>query len=208
MADEPPSGQGPPRFLPPEAPGGEPDLAATSGWPPVGAEQPGEQAPYPPPQYQQAPPPYQQPPPAYQQAPPGWQPPPPGWQPPPSQPQPWVYQPQPQVPDNGPAVAGFVLSVVSATLLVLSVGLSSVVSVVCSALGIFYSRRGRVRVDSGESPKHRGLAQAGFIVGWVSIGLSILAIVTWILIFAFEGSGDESIFDPDTTRALREAVGA
>ena len=34
------------------------------------------------------------------------------------------------------------------------------------------------------------------------------AIIGWILVFALGGNDDQSIFDPDTTRALREAVGA
>ena len=80
--------------------------------------------------------------------------PPAGWQ----QPQPqWGWQPQPTVPDNGPAVAGFVLSLTAIGLLVLSAGLSSIVSVGCAGFGIFYSLAGRRRVDRGETPKHRGL---------------------------------------------------
>jgi hypothetical protein len=107
-----------------------------------------------------------------------------GWQQPPWQgqqaPQQWGYQhPQPHVPDNGPAVAGFTLSVVSGTLILITGGISSLVSVICAGLGIFYSRRGRSRVDRGETPKHRGLAQAGFIVGIVSLVLAILATAVW-----------------------------
>ena len=174
MPDEraPDSGGG---FLPPEPPGPEPDLGAPAPPPPAP----------PPPAQQWAPPPqagWQQPPP--QQPPPGWQ------QPPPA----WAYQPQPHVPDNGPAVAGFVLSIVAGTLLLLSAGISSVVSIICAGLGIFYSRRGRRRVDEGMTPKHRGLAQAGFIVGIVSLVLAVLATVFWAA-FAVLYATDEGFRD-------------
>ncbi|MGH2824070.1 MAG: hypothetical protein ACRDLY_13810, partial [Thermoleophilaceae bacterium] len=69
-----------------------------------------------------------------------------GARPAPAPPPPPAYgdwqQPKPQ-PDNGPAVAGFVLSLVSGGLLVISIGLSSIVSVACAILGLVYSRRGK-----------------------------------------------------------------
>ncbi len=123
----------------------------------------------------------------------GWGPPPPGWHPPPAQPQPqpWVYSPQPREPDNGPAVAGFTLSLVAAGLLLISAGTSSIVSVVCAALGILYSRKGRKRVDAGETPKHRGLAQAGFITGIVTLALAVLATIFWVVIVVLYATNEE-----------------
>ena len=187
MADErsDPGGQG--GFLPPEPGGRAPELESEA---PSPAPPQAEQSWQPPGQVEPQPQSWQQPPP------PGWQQPPPAgwqqqsqWQP---QPQPWGYpQPQPRVPDNGSAVAGFTLSVVSGTLLLISVGFSSLVSVVCAGLGIFYSRRGRSRVDRGETPKHRGLAQAGFIVGIVSLVLAVLATVFWtIFVIAYATDDD------------------
>ncbi len=132
-----------------------------------------------------------------------------GWQQPPQQQ--WAWQPaQPPVPDNGPAVTGFVLSMVAAGLLLVSVGLSSIVSIVCAGLGIFYSRRGRERVDRGETPKHRGLAQAGFISGIITLVLSLLATAFWVLIVVFYATDDEfrQDFDDDlegTETSLRTA---
>jgi hypothetical protein len=99
------------------------------------------------------------------------------------------------VPDNGQAVAGFVLSIVAGTLLVVTAGLSSIVSVICAGLGIVYSLRGRRKVDRGETPQHRGLAQAGFIVGIVSLVLAILATVGWILFLVFADLGDLDSLD-------------
>jgi len=89
----------------------------------------------------------------------------------------WAYpqeQVQPQ-PDNGPAVAGFVLSVVSGGLLVITLGLSSIVSLVCAIFGLVYSRKGKRKVERGETSKHAGLANAGWIVSIVSLVLSAIA---------------------------------
>ena len=85
------------------------------------------------------------------------------------------------MPDNGQAVVGFVFSIVAVGLLVISFGLSSIVSVGCSITGIVCSRNGKRKVERGETPKHKGLAQAGYIVGWVGLALSILATAGWIL---------------------------
>jgi hypothetical protein len=178
MAEErsDPGGQG--GFLPPEPGGREPDLGGggpASGPPQVQQDwQPPAHAA---PQQQQS----------WQQPPPGWQ---QQWQQ--SPPQQWGHpQPQQAVPDNGPAVAGFTLSVVSGSLLLVSVGFSSLISVVCAGLGIFYSRRGRSRVDRGETPKHRSLAQAGFIVGIVSLILAVLATAFWTFFLVAYATDDE-----------------
>lgn len=161
-------------FLPPEPPGPEPDV---------------EQQPAPPP-----PPP----PPAWQQQGYGWQPPTQsGWS------APYPYAPAPSEPDNGPAVAGFVLSMVGGGLLLFSFGMSSIVSVVCAALGIGYSRKGRRRVDAGETRKNRGLAQAGFIVGIVALVLSVIATVAWVLVL-IAGLTDDDFFD-DLERELEDS---
>jgi hypothetical protein len=97
------------------------------------------------------------------------------------------------VPDNGQAVAGFVFSIIAVGLLFISAGLSTVVSIGCAITGIVCSRNGKRKVARGETPKHKGLAQAGYIIGWVGLGLSILATLFWILAIAGglidEGSG-------------------
>jgi hypothetical protein len=157
-------------FLPPQAPGPEPELGSAPTPPPAPAPQ---QQPYQPPQLpypqpQQAPPP----PPGYPAY--GWQhPPPPGWGYPP---------PAPAQPDNGAAVTGFVLSLVSAGLLFLSGGLSSIISAGCSIAAIVLSRKGKAKVERGETQKHHGLAQAGFIIGIVGLVLAVLATVIWALV--------------------------
>jgi hypothetical protein len=180
-------------FLPPQPAGPEPDL----GDPP-----PREPPPPPPPPQ----PTYGYPPPSpaqgYAPPPPGqpyYPPPPPGYAqpqqqalPPPGQGYPphWGYG-QPAVPDNGQAVAGFVFSLVSLGLLVISAGLSSLVSLGCAIAGIILGRNGKRKVDTGQTPKHRGLAQAGFIIGWVSLALSILATIGWILFIVLAATDDD-----------------
>jgi len=172
-------GQG--RYLPPDAGGLEPDLGRGSA-PTPEPQQPPAQGGWEPPHHAQQAPAAQ----GYAlQAPqqqPGWTPPPPGWHPPPAQPQPWAYAPQQaREPDNGAAVAGFTLAVVGGGLLLFTAGISSIVSVVCAGLGIFYSLKGRRRVDRGETPKHRSLAQAGFVTGIVTLVLAVLATAFWAL---------------------------
>jgi hypothetical protein len=175
------------KFLPPLPPGPEPEL----GGRPAGAKpQPTGSS---------------QPPPAGA---PGWQQPGvPGWdgptqdrQAPAGWPPPATYPPGAAVPDNGPAVAGFVLSLVAGGLLVVSFGLSSIVSIACGAFGIVYSRKGRMKVDAGETPKHRGLAQAGFITGIVVVVLSVLATAFWLLILVLYLTDDQ--FHDDLQREL------
>jgi hypothetical protein len=196
-----------PRFLPPEPSGPEPDLADRPAQEPQ-APQPEPSPPqqtyvYPPQQtygYPPAPPGYGD----YQlQAPPpgqgGYQAPPPGW----GQPPQWAWQPP--VPDNGQAVVGFVFSIVAVGLLFISAGLSTVVSIGCAITGIVCSRKGKLKVARGETPKHKGLAQAGFIIGWVGLGLSILATIAWILLIVF-GTIDESSGGSGTPAHLRSVV--
>jgi hypothetical protein len=183
-------------FLPPQPAGPEPELGGRPAAPPppAGAGVP------PPPAPGAAP---HAPPPAYGQ---GHPPQPAGWQPPQGQQaqwgaQPWGYQ-QP-VPDNSPAVAGFVLSLVAAGLLLITGGLSSIVSAGCAIAGIVYGRKGLKRVDSGETPKHRGLAQAGFIIGIVTLVLAALATAFWTAILVLALTDDE--FQNDLEREFDQS---
>ena len=58
-------------------------------------------------------------------------------------------------------------------------------------LGIFYSRQGKQRVERGETPKHGGLAQAGFITGIITLVVSLLATSFWVLILVLYATDDE-----------------
>ena len=126
-----------------------------------------------PPQSPGGPQPPQGPPPEYPQPQPQ-QPPPGYWQPPP---------PQPQLPPNNDAVAGFTCGIIGASLLFFTAGLSTVVSLVLGIVAIPYSRKGTRNVEEGRTPKHKSLASAGYVIGIVTIVLSVIAIVAWVLIF-------------------------
>jgi hypothetical protein len=194
-------------FLPPEPAGPEPELgdrpqpqpppAQTYGYPPPQAPVYGYQPPPPPPPGYGYPPPPPPPGQAYLT--------PPGYAYPP-QPQ-WGY-PQQAVPDNGPAVAGFVFSLVAGSLLIISAGFSTIISIACAIVGIVYSRKGKKKVDAGETPKHRGMAQAGVIIGWVSLVLSVLATIAWSLVLAFAIADDNIDWDtePNTVRVTAAAL--
>ena len=86
---------------------------------------------------------------------------------------------------------GLVLSIVSVALLFLSAGLSSLISLGCSISGIVYSRKGKKKVERGETTKNAGLAQAGFIVGIVSLCLAALATLIWIAVLVAALSDEE-----------------
>jgi len=106
-------------------------------------------------------------------------------------------------------VAGFVLSLVALGLLVISAGLSTIVSLGCAIAGIVCSRNGKKKVEAGETPKHRGLAQAGFIIGWVSLALSVLATIGWILVIALAATDNSSNDDPfNSVSAVMQIIGA
>ena len=210
-------------FLPPEPPGPEPELGGAQPEqqpPPPPAPHPYQQPPYPQhaygphPGYGQPPPPPPQPPPYGQPPPPGWgPPPPPGWQ---QQPPGWGYAQRPdEGPDNGPAVTGFILSVSAAGLLFLSGFLLTPISLIMAVIGIFVSRNGRKKVDKGETRKHRGLAQAGFIVGIVTAAITafftLIFLAFIIAVIASEDFRQELEEDPDggdSTRAALLVAGA
>jgi hypothetical protein len=161
------------QFLPPQAPGPEPELG----------ERPAQE----PPAWQA---------PAHSQAPVQQ----------PQQQQQHAYPQQPPQPDNGPAVAGFVLSTVSGSLLVVSAGLSSIVSVACAILGIVYSRKGRKRMREGITTKNGSLAQAGFIVGIVSLCLAALATLLWTVVLLDPEARDDLEREFDDSETIRAVV--
>ena len=88
-------------------------------------------------------------------------------------------------------MAGFVLSLVSMSLLVISFGLSSVISLGCSIFGIVYSRKGKQKVERGETSRHAGLANAGWIISIVGVVLSALATIVYVMIAVLLATDDE-----------------
>ena len=67
-------------------------------------------------------------------------------------------------------------------LLFFSGGLSTIVSLILGVVAIPYSRKGKRNVEEGRTPKHKSLASAGFVIGIVTVVLSALATIAWILI--------------------------
>lgn len=70
----------------------------------------------------------------------------------------------------------------SLALLVVTVGFSSIISLGCAVAAIPLGRKGKRLVEGGHTRRHRGLAQAGFVMGIVGVVLSILATVFWTLV--------------------------
>lgn len=161
-------------FLPPEPAGPDPEIGGRPAPPQPALPQPAQ--------------PQAQAPPAYGQSPPGYSHPPPGYAP-------WAYAP-PQ-PDNNPAIVGFIFSLVGIALLLFTVGLSTIVSLGCSITAVVAGRKGIKRVDAGETPKHRGFAQAGFWVGVVGVVLAVAATVVWAFVVVAAATDEEFREDLD-----------
>jgi len=116
------------------------------------------------------------------------------------------YPPAELGPDNNAAVIGFVLGLSGLGLLLLLAGFSAPLSVVVGVLAVIYGRKGRHRVKSGETDMHKGLADAGFWLGIVTVVFSLLAAAGWIAFFLTVDSLDfeeleENRNDPDGVRA-------
>lgn len=185
----PPQPTGP---APPTGPAG-PQSPGQSSQAPQYEQQPGEPPQYTPPQYT---PPQAQPPP---QPPPGWQ------QPPPQGYPPQAWAPQPQEPGNGEAVGGFVCGVASLAMLLVTLGLSTIISLACSVIAVFLGRRGKQKIQRGDTRKHGGLAQAAFITGIVAIPLSVIATALWILVILsddFQEGFEEGLEDSNSSMVV------
>ncbi len=143
-----------------------------------------------------------------------------GWQPPAAGlaaataglgPAAWAY---PQEPDNGAGRHGLRAGDGLARPLALHrrplvAGLASA----CAIAGLVYSRKGKRKVAAGETRKHKGLAQAGFISSIVMIVLATLATIAWTafwIVFAtdeeFRDDLDDSNGGDGISAALRLGV--
>ena len=132
--------------------------------------------------------------------------------PPPGYWEPRQGPPAPQPPNND-AVAGFTCAIVGVSLLFFSGGLSTVVSLILGVVAIPYSRKGKLNVEEGRTPKHKSLASAGFVIGIVTVVLSVIATVAWILILTLvdwdeidDDSKDSPFNDLDSAVLIRVAA--
>ena len=115
---------------------------------------------------------------------------------------PAVGLPQQRVPDNNQAVAGFILSPVGGGLLLISAGLSTLLSVGLSIAGMVLGRGGKP-VDAGETPKNRSLGQAGFWIGLVSLIFSVIATAIWLAVLIAALTDDEFQRTPSASSTTR-----
>ncbi len=127
-----------------------------------------------------APPPPAPPPPAQEYAPPAS-----------SQPPQWAPAPAQAGADNGPAVLGFCLSISSVGLLLISGGLSTLLSVGLAIPGMLQSRKGTRRVRDGLTTRNEGLAKAGWVIGIVGLVLSVLATIFWVVIAVLVATNED-----------------
>jgi fructose-specific phosphotransferase system IIC component len=94
--------------------------------------------------------------------------------------------------DNPQAITGFSFGVSGLGLLVLSGGISFLISLPCSIVAIVVGRRGMRAVDTGVATKHRRYAKAGFVMGIVTCSLAAFMGVSLILAAIFPDSFDNS----------------
>lgn len=129
----------------------------------------------------------------------------------PQQPYPY-YQPQPAVPGNAPAIWSLVLGICSIGGVVFFLGIIFPITLGMGIPAIFLGRNGMRKVDHGETPQHRGIAQAGFITGIIGTVLSALAGLFWILVFigvaSSDSSSNDNLFDETLAPAVRLAAAA
>ena len=116
----------------------------------------------------------------------------------------------PSEPGNGEAVASFVLGIAALSMLLVTFGFSTILSLACAAIAIFLGRKAKQKVDRGDTRKHRGLAQAGFIMGLIGVPLSIIAIAGWTLVILsddFQQGFEEGFEDQQSGAGLKLGVG-
>jgi hypothetical protein len=84
-------------------------------------------------------------------------------------------------PRNGHALASLGIGLAGVALLILSVGISFIVTLPCSVIAIVLGRQGRRRAVEEGIGGFRA-ARAGVIVGIAGIVLCVIALVAWILL--------------------------
>ena len=84
-------------------------------------------------------------------------------------------------PTSGNAIASLVLGICS---LVLGCGSWGVVSLVCGPLAIWFARRARADLEAGGvAESSAGLANAGRVMGWISVVLTLVLLTLFLGFF-------------------------
>ena len=95
------------------------------------------------------------------------------------------------MPTTARPCSGFCLSISSIGLLLISGGLSTLLSVGLAIPGMLQSRKGTRRVRDGLTTRNEGLAKAGWVIGIVGLVLSVLATIFWVVIAVLVATNDE-----------------
>jgi len=94
---------------------------------------------------------------------------------------PYVYQQPPSPPTSGLAIGSLVASIL---------GLTFVPTIGCIVGLILGYMAKRQIAESQGTMGGDGLAKAGIIIGWVGVGLTVLGICIWLVVFVgFGGLG-------------------
>jgi Domain of unknown function (DUF4190) len=118
------------------------------------------------------------------------------WEAPATPPPPPTWaQPAPAPPGNGQAIASLCLGAGGLFMLLTGFGVLFFLNLPCSILAWVFGVIGKRRVDRGETDQHRGLAQAGLIMGIIGTVLGLVALAAWIVFIALAAGGhlDEAL---------------
>jgi hypothetical protein len=108
----------------------------------------------------------------------------PGSTPPPSAPPdapppPPAFEAEPA--PNTEAVAAMTCAVAGAGAIYWTNGLSSLVSLILGIVAVVYARKARRNVERGGPVKHADLTTAANIAGWITVGVSAVATLGWLV---------------------------
>jgi hypothetical protein len=106
-------------------------------------------------------------------------------------------------PANRDAVVALVCGILGLGLLAGTAGLASPVALPLSVAALIYGRRGRRRADD-DGAGHRGMAQAGWVMGIVGTVLGVIALIGWTVLLSLDASFlDDLEQDLDTNNDFR-----
>ncbi len=88
-------------------------------------------------------------------------------------------------PRNAHALWSLGIAIAGLALLILSVGISFLVTLACELIAIYLGRRGRRRAVAEGIGGYRA-ARWGVIVGIIGIGLCVVALIAWILLLVLD----------------------
>ena len=97
-------------------------------------------------------------------------------------PHPPAPPPPPDDRPNNDAVVAISCALSGAALLFWTNGISTLASLTLGIIGVVYAKRARLNVEQGRTTKHADLASGANVAAWITVGLSIIATIGWILV--------------------------